>query len=172
VHFKKQPVKLMKYYIILLLAIATIGCKKEDNNPKTQEQAIGKMQGIRMYKGYVVNSDKDIQGNYTTVDSQWLENYEIEIYQQYENTITLRSPDSTRPSLSTFYSLSPGNEPPFWCNNCVHFSLTKEGEYGRTNFGVTYNLLSDKVTKVYVSFERAYPTMPNVTRQVFELAEQ
>ncbi|MBW7913689.1 MAG: hypothetical protein H3C54_08355 [Taibaiella sp.] len=162
----------MKYYIILLLAITLTGCKK-DNRPKPEDQAIAKLQGVRKYKGTVINSNKDMQGNYTTVDSQWLENYEIEIYQQYENTITLRSLDSTKPSLSTLYALSPGEEPPFWCNSCVHFSFNREGGgYGKTDFGVTYNVVSDKVTKVHVSFEKAYPGMLNVTREVFELTEQ
>lgn len=162
----------MKYYIILLLAIATIGCKKEENQPKTHEQALRKVQGVRKYKGTYVFSNKDIQGNYTTVDSQWLENYEIEIYQRYPNTITLRNIDSTGPSLSTLYALSPWRDPPYGCNECVLFDLTKEDNYGRTNFEVIYNLVSDKVTKVHVSFEKAYPTMPNVTREVFELTEQ
>ncbi len=161
----------MKYYIILLVAIAIIGCKK-DNRPKPEDQAIAKLQGVRKYKGTVINSNKDMQGNYTTVDSQWLENYEIEIYQQYENTITLRSLDSTKPSLSTLYALSPWRDPPYGCNECVLFELTKEGNYGRTDFEVIYNLVSDKVTKVYVSFEKAYPGMPNVTREEFELTEQ
>lgn len=162
----------MKYCIILLLAIAAIGCKKEDDNLNTQQQALGKIQGIRLFNGNVVTSDKDMQGNYTVDDSQWLDNYEIEIYQQSENTITLRSLDSTRPSLSTLYGISPQNEPPLGCNECVHFARTIEGEYGKTEFKVTYNLLTDKVTGVYVSFEKAYPGSPGVTREVFELTEQ
>lgn len=159
----------MKYYIILLLAITLISCKKEDNTPKSLEQTIFKMQGVRMYKGTYIASYADRQGN-ITIDTQWLDNYPVEIYQLYKNTIALRSLDSTGPSFSCTDSLL--SWPDTACNECVHFGLTKLEYYHGRSFDVTYNPATDKITRVYVSYDWATPGEPTMKGQVFELAEQ
>ncbi len=161
----------MKYYIILLLAIATIGCKKEDPKPLTLEQTILKMQGIRMYKGMYITMDKNTLEGYHTVDTHWLDNYPVLIYPMEENTITMKSLDSTRPSFSSTEALQWLADPT--CNECVYFGMSSGNQYYGNNFGVTYNSLSDKVIKVKARFNIIYGSgTQRVTSKEFELTEQ
>lgn len=159
----------MRYYIIPLLVIALIGCKKKDDTPKTLEQTIAKMQGVRLYKGTLVTINTDNQGN-NTLDTQWLDNYRIQIHQLYENTITLRAIDGSVPSLTSSDALVPGADST--CKECVHFGWNQvDNYYGRTS-DVTYNPNTDKVNRVHVSFTWASPGVRTMKSEVFELTEQ
>ncbi len=169
----------MKYYIILLLAIALTGCKKEQTNQAVPQQdtqtvqqiAIDKVQGVRKFKGTVITSIRNQQWYFTPVDTQVLNNYEIEIYQRFPNTITLRSIDSTRPSITISEGLPPRFLPPAGCNECVSFGMDPRGSGSESFCDVTYNPDSDKVTYIHASIIRAYPGQ-DVIREEFGLTEQ
>lgn len=160
----------MKYYIILLLAIAATGCKKEDPKPNTLEQTIAKMQGVRMYKGMYITMDMNTLEGYHTVDTQWLDNYPVLIFPTEENTISMRSLDSTRPSFSS-YALVSGATPPCW--ECIVFGMTMGNQHYSNMYSISYNTLSDKVIKIKAMSTTIYGSgTQRVTKEEFELTEQ
>jgi hypothetical protein len=129
------------------------------------------VQGIRKFKGTVITSIRVEHSYFSPVDTQDLDNYEVEIYQLFPNTITLRSVDSTRPSVTISEGLSPRVLPPTGCDECVSFGADPRGTGPDTFCDVIYNLPSDKVTYIHASIVRAYPGQ-DIIRQRFLLNEQ
>lgn len=172
----------MTRYILLflLLSIVTVGCAKKDNKideptiekPKIDTAAAtANVQGIRLFKGWMIyKSEFD---STIIADSTWVENYEVEIYQRYNNnSVCIRSVNNQGHPIDFLYGLTPGENPPDDCSECAIFRW--HAPHSKNELYINYHMGTDKVTQLYYYFEivnRAAPT-EYLDIRTFSLVEQ
>ncbi len=180
--YDNKPVRRMtrSVFLFLLLYTVTISCTKKENKivgptieePKIDtEAATANVQGVRLFKGWMIHKMKF--DSTIVVDSIWVENYEVEIYQRTtKNSVSIRSINNQEHPINLLYSLYPGETPAHDCSECAVFSWNEP--HSMNQLYINYHMGIDKVTRLYYYFEivnRAAPTN-YLDINTFSLVEQ
>lgn len=167
-------------FLFLLLNIIATSCAKKENKivgstieePKIDTvAATTNVQGVRVFKGWMIHIMEFDSA--TVVDSVWVDNYEIEIYQPTtQNYVKIRSVNNQEHPIDLLYVLHPSETPAHDCSECAVFRW--RAPHSMNELYINYHMGINKVTRLYYYFEIVNMAAPTYYLDVrtFSLVEQ